>query len=141
MLTKRFKGSFDTVTASETEEVGYQLGLTLKEGDIVFLEGVLGAGKTTLIKGIAKAFGLQESIITSPTFVLMHMYTDALVHFDLYRLQTLKEFQKAGLQEYLEPPYITLIEWPSLIRPLLGASVIEVKLAYKGEDKREIHIA
>ncbi len=134
MLTKKMFSK----SPSDSEEIGYQLGLTLKEGDIILLYGTLGAGKTTFTKGIGRAFGVEPESITSPTFVLMHLYTDNLVHFDLYRLKELKEFTSAGFQEYLEPPYITLIEWPDLIKPLLEKRYTEVHLSYVNEGEREI---
>ena len=125
-------------SASDSEEIGYKLGQTLKGGDIVLLYGDLGAGKTTLIKGIGRAFGVERDSITSPTFVLMHMYTDFLIHFDLYRLKEVEEFTRAGFQEYLEAPYITLIEWPELIKPFVKGGSIEVRLSHQGEGEREL---
>ena len=98
-----------THTAIETEEEGRRLGETLRKGDVVSLRGSLGAGKTVLAKGIAKALGITEAIV-SPTFTLVQEYDgkEKLYHLDLYRLSGEDEFESMGGEEFLYPSAHTL---------------------------------
>lgn len=109
---------------TETQRIGKALGTTLRGGDVVAFEGELGAGKTTLIKGIAQHFGIED--VVSPTFTLMQVYEKtnkedvALVHVDAYRIKTEQELIDIGIRDYLgHPNTICLIEWPESIPTLL----------------------
>ena len=119
-----------TITKSqiETENFGKKLAAKLKGGDILLLSGDLGAGKTSLVKGIDKDLGIKHEI-TSPTFTLMNLHQiknkksqiKQFVHIDTYRLKDEKELLEIGVEDYLgNPNTICVIEWPEKIAGLLG---------------------
>src|SRR3989338_8137336 len=118
---------FITKSQSETEVFGKKLSAKLNGGDILLLSGELGAGKTSLVKGIAKGLGIKHEI-TSPTFTLMNVYKlrtenselRTLIHIDTYRLKDEKELLEIGVEDYLgKPNTICVIEWPEKISNLL----------------------
>jgi tRNA threonylcarbamoyladenosine biosynthesis protein TsaE len=98
---------------AETEALGETWGRSAQSGLVIGLSGDLGSGKTQLVKGIARGLGVS-SRVHSPTFALINIYTGGrltLFHLDLYRLETRAQFVAAGLEEYLNPPGLTVIEW------------------------------
>jgi tRNA threonylcarbamoyladenosine biosynthesis protein TsaE len=98
---------------AETQALGEALGRTVQSGCVVGLCGDLGAGKTQFVKGMARGLGIAARV-QSPTFALVNVYTDGrlpLFHLDLYRLETPEAIAGAGLEEYLRPEGITVIEW------------------------------
>lgn len=119
-----------TNSPQETEKIGIKLSKDLRGGHILLLSGDLGAGKTALVKGIAKGLGIKNEI-TSPTFTLMNTYPinnkrtpnlNQMVHIDTYRLKHEKELIEIGAEDYLgKDNTICLIEWPEKIINLLGS--------------------
>src|SRR5438094_9833883 len=100
-------------SALETEALGEKWGRSAESGWVIGLSGDLGAGKTQLVKGLARGLGITARV-HSPTFALVNIYTGGrltLFHFDLYRLETREQILAAGLAEYLEPAGVTVIEW------------------------------
>lgn len=98
---------------SETEALGEAWGRTARRGLVVGLSGDLGAGKTQLVKGLARGLEITQRV-HSPTFALVNIYTGGrlpLFHLDLYRLETREQILAAGLEEYLTPDGVTVIEW------------------------------
>src|SRR5215472_7681612 len=97
----------------ETEELGEEWGRAAKSGLVIGLSGELGAGKTQLVKGLARGLNISERV-HSPTFAIINMYTGGrlpLFHLDLYRLETPNQIDSAGIEEYLNPDGVTVIEW------------------------------
>ena len=123
----------------ETERIGYALGKELRKGDVVSLRGSLGAGKTVLAKGIARALGITESIV-SPTFTLVQEYDGAmkLYHLDLYRLSGEDEFESMGGEEFLYPDGVTLVEWSEKIGSMLPDTTIYIEIAIQDDGSRSI---
>ena len=104
---------FESHSADETESFGEQWGHEAKSGLVIALSGDLGAGKTQLVKGIARGLGISTRV-HSPTFTLVNIYTGGrltLYHLDLYRLETSEQILSAGLEEYLKPDGVAVIEW------------------------------
>ncbi len=98
---------------AETEALGESWGRAAQRGLVIGLNGDLGAGKTLFVKGLARGLGV-ESRVHSPTFTLVNEYTGGrltLFHLDLYRLETAEQFHEAGLEEFLQPEGVTVIEW------------------------------
>lgn len=133
----------------ETKTYGQKLAATLCGGDVVCLHGELGAGKTTLVKGIAEGLGVTENI-TSPTFTLMNVYevpssefaVRRLVHIDTYRLEGEKELIEIGVEDYLgQTGTVTIVEWPEKIKNLLkNLKVVNVSVDHRSENSRQITI-
>src|SRR3954466_12304334 len=97
----------------ETESLGETWGRTARKGLVIALSGDLGAGKTQLVKGIARGLGITTRV-HSPTFTLVNVYTGGrltLYHLDLYRLETRAQILSAGIEEYLNPDGVAVIEW------------------------------
>ena len=98
---------------AETEALGEVWGREAVNGFVIWLTGELGAGKTQLVKGIARGLGITERV-HSPTFSLVNIYEGGrltLFHLDLYRLETIEQILGAGLEEYLHPQGVAVIEW------------------------------
>jgi tRNA threonylcarbamoyladenosine biosynthesis protein TsaE len=98
---------------AETEALGERWGRDARSGLVIALSGDLGAGKTRLVKGLARGLDIK-ALVHSPTFTLVNIYTGgrlALFHLDLYRLETPEQIAAAGLDEYLNPTGVTVIEW------------------------------
>jgi len=139
-------GEPPSVSASpeETERAGAALAAALAPGDVVLVSGELGAGKTTYVRGAARALGVTEPV-TSPTFVVGHLY-DApelrVAHLDLYRLGGLDDEDPGLLDPYFGPDVITFVEWPERagLDALLGERPIarRVALAHAGGDRRRL---
>jgi tRNA threonylcarbamoyladenosine biosynthesis protein TsaE len=111
-----------------------------KPGDVVLLKGDLGAGKTTLTSGVAKALKVQDDVI-SPTFNIMKCYfkgTLPLYHIDAYRLEN--QNIELGLDEYIEGDGVCFVEWPQFIGPLLPEETLSITLKNVGDDNREITV-
>ena len=125
----------------ETLALGKEIGSTLSKGSVLTLTGDLGAGKTTFVKGIGSALGIQETSINSPTFTYLHVYDGRLplYHFDLYRLRSSHEFLDAGFEEYLEKG-VACIEWPQHALPFLPVHALHLKFTHEGETVRKIEI-
>jgi len=119
--------------------LGESLGRQLRPGDVVALYGDLGAGKTTLTKGIAVGLGLDADI-HSPTFTLIHEHPGAvpLYHVDLYRLSSEEEVETLGLEEYIYDDGITVIEWADTMRSFLPAERLDITLRMTGDTDREL---
>lgn len=126
---------------SETYDFGYLVGENCKGGEVIILNGNLGAGKTVFTKGLAKALKIEDAI-TSPTFTIMNVYegeTLTLYHYDAYRLKDGKEAYEAGLTEYLyDASGVCVIEWAQNIKSALMGGEIEITINYLNEKEREI---
>lgn len=132
---------FVSKSAEETERLGKELGEKLKKGQVVSLRGSLGAGKTVLAKGIAKALGINEAIV-SPTFTIVQEYhgKEKLYHLDIYRLSGDDEFESMGGEEFLYPDGITLIEWSEKIEDMLPDDTLFISITIDENQDRIIEI-
>ena len=128
-------------SAGETERIAADLAIRLRLGDVVTVSGELGAGKTTFVRGAARALGVSEPV-TSPTFVVGHLYEPGVAHLDLYRLAGLDDEDPGLLDPYFGPELITFVEWPERrgLDALLGERrvVRHVALAHAGGDRRRV---
>ena len=132
----------ETRSAMETEAVGARLADRLGPGDVVIVSGEVGAGKTTLIRGAARALGVVEPV-TSPTFTIGQRYSGGrlpISHLDLYRLEDMEGEDPALLDDYLRPDGIAFVEWPAAGTGRLGRPALEILLEHVGEDRRTIEV-
>ncbi|HEX8105983.1 MAG TPA: tRNA (adenosine(37)-N6)-threonylcarbamoyltransferase complex ATPase subunit type 1 TsaE [Solirubrobacteraceae bacterium] len=139
--------SRESASAPETEAAGAALAAGLAPGDVVLVSGDLGAGKTTFVRGAARALGVAGPV-TSPTFVLGHLYDGAAVrvaHLDLYRLAGLGDEDPGLLDPYFGPDVISFVEWPERAEgaalPFEHGVTHRVALEHAGGDTRRIVIA
>lgn len=122
--------------AASTRRLGGAVAEVLEGGDVVLLIGELGAGKTTLTKGLVGALGGTEEV-TSPTFTLMHLYETAppVAHVDCWRLEDLADLVDLDLDEVLDDGGVAVIEWGELAVPLLGRDALTVSIDLAAEDQ------
>jgi tRNA threonylcarbamoyladenosine biosynthesis protein TsaE len=128
----------------DTIRTGRRIGELLEPGAVLSLEGVLGSGKTTLVKGIALSLGIEEAV-TSPTFTLISRYRGRragrdleLVHIDLYRIAAERELEDLGLEEILAAPVISVIEWGEKARSFLPPETIQLRLDLQADGARRL---
>ena len=120
-----------THSESETAAQGESLARRLKLGDVVAVYGELGSGKTHLIQGICRGLGVRDHVV-SPTFTIVNEYVAgalSVYHFDLYRINSLREIVEIGFEEYVEGEGICLIEWAEKAAPLLPARRYDISMA------------
>jgi len=136
---------FTTHSAEETTALGRKLAARMLPPKLVLLRGDLGAGKTTLVKGIAAGFGAAtEDEVTSPTFTLVHEYrgpTATLYHIDLYRVDTQRELETLGLDDLMAEDSVLLIEWGEKFTRFTKERDIEISLDRIGENERIIQVS
>jgi tRNA threonylcarbamoyladenosine biosynthesis protein TsaE len=133
---------FISASAAETEALGARVAERLRPGDVVVLSGEVGAGKTTLIRGAARALGVSGPV-TSPTFTIGRRYGGGRLpvsHLDLYRLASLEGEDPALLDDYLGPDGVAFVEWPAAGAGRLGRPALEIRLAHLGEERRAIEV-
>jgi tRNA threonylcarbamoyladenosine biosynthesis protein TsaE len=130
-----------TYSPEETENLGYELGLLLKDESriVILLDGELGAGKTTFTKGIARGIGVKE-IVNSPTFTIMKKYNTKdyfryLYHIDLYRLDTVGD--DFDLEEYIDGQGMVVVEWPYKVTQFMPKDYLLVEIKKVTETERE----
>ncbi len=131
-----------TSEPAETEALGAELALRLCDGDLVLVCGDLGAGKTTFVRGAARALGVSDPV-TSPTFSIGHRYRGAEVtvsHLDLYRLGGLGAEDPDLLADYLGEGRIAFVEWPAADSRELADARFRVTLSHAGGDRRGVEI-
>ena len=127
-------------SALETRTIGMKLAEHLKAGDVVLLEGDLGAGKSEMARGIARGLGIQGPI-PSPSFTIMQMYETGrlpLYHFDWYRLNSVDELYEMGMDEYLGGDGVAVVEWPSQCPEAIPETHLAVHLTPVGDSEREV---
>lgn len=130
-------------SSEETIARGRELAARLRPPLLILLSGELGAGKTTLAKGIISGLGVaREEEITSPTFTLIHTFTGPMkvFHVDLYRVSDVHDFDTLGLEDLFAEPAIVLIEWPERMRMRTDWPVLRIDLEHVAEDVRKIKI-
>ena len=134
--------TFQTHSAEETTALGRRIADELKPGSIVLLRGDLGAGKTTMVKGIAEGFqAAKADDVTSPTFTLIHEYRGpevTLFHIDLYRIDTQRELDTLALDDLMTPQSILLIEWGEKFARFSKERDVEIAIEHRGGDDRWI---
>src|SRR4051795_8760570 len=126
-------------SAAQTEAAGAELAAQLEPGDVVLVRGEMGAGKTTFVRGAARALGVTGPV-TSPTFTIGQRYDGAagpIAHLDLHRLQSLADEDPALLADYLQPDAIAFVEWPEIGE---FDAAYEVTLRHAGGDDRDIEV-
>jgi len=140
-------GTHTTASAGETERLGAAIAAGLEGGDVVLVSGELGAGKTTLVRGAARALGVSDPV-TSPTFTIGQRYRAApplshVGHVDLYRVASLEGEDPDLLADYLGADTVTFVEWPEVGErelALLGRVAVRVRLSHAGGDRRVIEV-
>lgn len=136
------KVEFTSRSVEDTTRLGIRLGEVLRAGDIICLSGDLGAGKTTLTKGIGQGWGAEENV-TSPTFVLIHEHhrpqdEQILYHIDCYRLSGSGDAWGIGLEELMQGSGPVILEWPENIEDALPAERLWVALTLVDDNERHI---
>ena len=133
--------TFQTHSEEDTIAAGERIAEQLPSKAVVLLIGNLGAGKTTLAKGIVKGLGAaQPDEVSSPTFTLIHEYGANVYHIDLYRLERLQELATLGLEEIFDRNAVVLVEWGERFLEAMPQERIEVRIVALGESDREIQI-
>ena len=130
---------FETSSDEETLALGRKLAQLLPARAVVLLLGDLGAGKTTLAKGIAEGRGAARAEdVSSPTFTLIHEYGDpvSIYHVDLYRLDTVEQARRLGLEEFFEQPALVLVEWGDRFPELMPRDALTIRITQNGDDRR-----
>ncbi|WP_078429383.1 tRNA (adenosine(37)-N6)-threonylcarbamoyltransferase complex ATPase subunit type 1 TsaE [Alkalihalobacterium alkalinitrilicum] len=133
------KYTFISQSPDDTYKFGEQLAQQLMAGDVITLEGDLGAGKTSFTKGIGKGLGVQR-VINSPTFTIIKEYKGSipLYHMDVYRLEDSEE--DLGFDEYFEGEGVTVVEWASRIEEMLPEERLDIYIYHNGNDKRTFEL-
>ena len=128
-------------SAEATRELDFRMGRELKSGDVVALEGPLGAGKTVFVQGLAGALGITEAV-SSPTFTIISEYRGSmtLYHMDLYRLNTPEEFAFLGVEEIIEGDGVTVVEWGEKAGDELPERSIRVNITIGDDGERLIQV-
>ena len=128
----------------QTTQWAKRLGALLEPGDVIGLEGPLGAGKTWFVQGLAQGLGIPlETEVRSPSFALIHEYKGRLpvYHVDLYRLNHAQELQELGLWELAESHGVLIVEWLSLFPKAIPAEYVQIEIAFaQQEHARDIHL-
>ena len=132
-------------SAADTLRIGEALGRLLEPGDVLGLSGDLGAGKTELVRGLARGLDIDPDVIYSPSFTLVaeHEGRLRLNHIDLFRLGepvSLQEEEEIGLTDYLSPTGVTAVEWHRKLRSQAGAWTLEVEIALGEGDRRSLRL-
>jgi tRNA threonylcarbamoyladenosine biosynthesis protein TsaE len=133
-----------TNSPEETEAFAAGFARTLKSGDVVALDGELGAGKTAFVRGLVRGLGGDPRQVSSPTFVLLHVYqTPAMpvFHLDAYRVAGADDFEAIGFAELLEQGGVVVVEWAARVRELLPPAHRRIALVATGPTEREITVA
>jgi tRNA threonylcarbamoyladenosine biosynthesis protein TsaE len=134
---------FFSRSPEQTRRLGMRLGALLQPGDLVCLQGELGAGKTTLVQGVAQGWGALDAV-SSPTFVLVNAYrrpdSSQLFHFDAYRVDSLAEAEELDLEAALSQGPL-VVEWPERVEPILPADRLWAWLEYESEEHRAMRFA
>ena len=126
----------------EVKELATVLGSLMKRG-LILLFGELGAGKTTFVKGLARGLGIDEGVVRSPTFVIMHVYEgkSRIYHFDLYRLESEEDLVYIGLYDALEEDGLVAVEWADLFPNVWkGMGRVEVSIKHEKERLRTVEL-
>ena len=131
-----------TRSAEETVELGKKIGAFLLPNDIVALIGPLGAGKTTLIQGIAQGIGVKD-YVTSPTFIIINEYQGRIsfFHIDLYRLNNVEEIEDLGIEEYFSRGGACVIEWAEKLGELRPKKSHEIRIKVVTETERKLCVS
>jgi tRNA threonylcarbamoyladenosine biosynthesis protein TsaE len=132
----------ETASPAETEAIAAELARRLAPGDVVLIRGELGSGKTTFVRGAARALGVQGAV-TSPTFTIGQVYAgngNEIAHLDLYRLASLDGEDPALLEDYLTPQRIGFVEWPGAGSGSFERVAARVTLEHRGGDRRVVRV-
>jgi tRNA threonylcarbamoyladenosine biosynthesis protein TsaE len=133
-----------TESSDQTERLGEVLGAWMQAGDVILLHGDLGAGKTTLTKGIARALGVQDTV-SSPSFALVNEYALPalrLYHLDLYRLNDPADLESIGFAELTSAEDgIAIVEWPERAGAMLPDRYLLVEIDHAGEGRRDVRVS
>ena len=131
-----------TRSTDETLELARAVGELLRPGDVISLVGDLGAGKPVFVRGVARALGVTE-LVVSPTFTIVREYEGRvpLVHVDVYRIDAVQELHDLGFEEVVRDDAVTIVEWGDMIDGLLPGDRLDVRLAPgAGDDERVVEI-
>ncbi len=120
-----------------TRQFAKTYAATLRAGDVLVLDGDMGAGKTVFCKGLAEGLGIEEEV-TSPTYAYMNDYDGRLFHYDCYRIESVEQAEGLGLADYFDMGGICVVEWAQNIAPLLPKKVKKVTIRKIDENTREI---
>jgi len=128
-------------SAAAMVDLGFEMGSTLKAGDVLAFQAPLGAGKTTLTKGIGKALGVQEEI-TSPTFTIISEYEGRipLFHMDFYRIDDEEELELLGVEEFFYGSGVCVVEWSGIAAPLLPLHAVKIIIELKENGARLVSL-
>ena len=128
----------------ETQKIASEFAKKLKPGDVITLDGDLGAGKTAFTGGLAKGLGIN-GYVTSPTFTIVNEYRNGslpLFHFDVYRIESMDDLYDIGWEDYINQGGICVVEWADIIRDGLELPYYEIRITKQGnDDERQISIA
>ena len=124
-------------SAEQTREFAKNYAAKLRGGDVLLLDGEMGAGKTVFVQGLAAGLGISEQP-TSPTYAYMNDYDGRLFHYDCYRIECPEQAEALGLADYFDMGGICLVEWSRNIAPLLPERVKRVRIKKIDENTREI---
>jgi len=142
MLVGAMDIEFFSESAWETMDFGRRIGERLRGGEVFAIEGPLGSGKTHLIKGVAAGAGAEDRLhVNSPTFVLVNEYEGRLhlYHIDAYRLESVREFEDLGFDDFCDPGSVVMVEWADkVLAAFEGVECVEVKMSHEGQNKRLI---
>ena len=130
-------------SVAQTESIAADLAKTLKGGECIALHGNLGAGKTQFVRGLARALGADPKSVSSPTFVLLHVYKGGrltLYHLDAYRISGAEDFESIGFGELLDQGGVVVVEWASKVSELMPLRTVHIHLEPLGATSREITV-
>ncbi len=126
----------------QTISIGVEFSKQLEDGDVIAIDGEIGAGKTTFIKGVLEGLGYDGSV-TSPTYTLVNEYQfdRSVIHIDCYREKDLKRWLDIGIMDYINSGSIIIIEWPGYIKKILPINCININIQQLSNFERKISIS
>jgi tRNA threonylcarbamoyladenosine biosynthesis protein TsaE len=134
--------SFISNSPEDTKEFAKEIAKQISSGDVLCLDGDLGAGKTTFSKAFISTLAkCSEDEVQSPTFIYLNIYSSELCkicHFDLYRIESDTSFEELGFLDYFDKDHICLVEWPSKLKNHIPKNSYLLEITYLGETKRQL---